>query len=153
MIYFKKCFFNTPAEIYIRSVIHDVRGALRESKISKGLVTVQTPESGAGFFIGEPLDDLLKQFKAAAELFPGEGVETKTKRKEIVSIGPRVKAEMFGRALSLPFEDEKLMLAPREEIMLIDFEAREKRREFLVHVFGETPETKTPPTKQPAPRR
>lgn len=43
------------------------------------------------------------------------------------------------RTLTLPFAEGQLLLAPREEVFLIDYETRPARREFTIHVMSETP--------------
>jgi len=78
------------------------------------------------------------QFKETLEIFPGEG-ETLSRRKEPIPVAPRIKAAMLGKTVHIPFKDSKLILGPREEVVVIDFEKTGKRREFYVQVMGEAP--------------
>ncbi len=79
----------------------------------------------------------MAELKEALKVFPGEGKETKTRRKEPVKVAARIKAAMLGKSLSVPIRDGKLILGAREEIVLVDFEEDAKRREYVVQVQGE----------------
>lgn len=50
-------------------------------------------------------------------------------------VGPRVVAAILGKSLSIPFKDGRLLLAPREPV-LVDLERKGLRREFYVQVVG-----------------
>lgn len=137
MIFLKNYFINTTNEVDIISIIHDVNRVIRDSKIIDGVVTVVVPEPGGSLTILEPLPELIKQLKDTLLIFPGEGVETLSRRKEPVAVAPRIKAAMLGKSVVLPLEKGKLVLGPREEIVLIDFEKDGRRREFYVQVMGD----------------
>jgi len=140
MIFLKNYFVNTTEEVDVISVIHEVNYAVKDSKIPDGLVTVVVTEPGGAVTILEPLADIVAQFKEALEIFPGEGVETLSRRKEPIPVAPRIKAAMLGKSIHIPLKEGKLVLGPREEVVLIDFEMGGKRREFYVQVMGETPQ-------------
>lgn len=146
MIFLKKYFVNTTAGIDILSVSADVRYAVRDAKASDGLVTVVVPGPGAGLILLEPLPELIDQFKTALAIYPGEGIETLTRRKEPVAVGPRIKGAILGRQVSLPLVRGEIVLAPREEVMLVDVETTGARREYVIQVLHELP----PEVKSPA---
>jgi len=137
MIYLKNFYINTTDKVDVISIIHDVNRVISESKIATGIVTVTVPEAGGAVTVLEPLPDIMEQFKAALEIFPGEGVQTLSKRKEPIAVAPRIKAAMLGKSIQIPVDAEKLVLGRREEIILIDFEKTSKRREFFVQVMGD----------------
>jgi len=137
MIFFKNCFVNTTKDVDVISIIHDVRFAVRDSGVTEGLATVIVPDPGASVTIIQPLDEVIEELKDALKVFPGEGKETKTRRKEPVKVGARIKAAMLGKSLSIPFREGKLVLGVREEIVLVDFEEDAKRREYVVQVLGD----------------
>lgn len=149
MILLKNFYVNTSAEIDVISVIHEVNRAIRESQIHEGTVNVITPAAGAGITIIELLPQVVEHFREATRIFPGEGVETKNRRKEDIAVSPRVRAAMLGKFVTVPVSAGRLVLGPREEIVLVDFEPNAKRREFVVQLVGEAPEQK----KAPPPRR
>ena len=152
MIFLKKYYVNTTPEVDVLSLIHDIRYAIRDSKATEGLVTVTVPAPAAGVVILEALPELMEQLKTALTIFPGEGIEALTRRKEAVAVGPRIKGAMLGRSLTLPLTHGELVLAPREEVMLVDFETIVQRREFVVQVMSEAPPEAKPAAGAPGRR-
>jgi secondary thiamine-phosphate synthase enzyme len=151
MIFLKNYYVNTTEEVDVISIIHEVNGAIKDSKIPNGIVNVIVTAPGGAVTILEPLTDIVDQFKQALEIFPGEGVETLSRRKEPIAVAPRIKAAMLGKSLHVPLNNGKLVLGPREEIILIDFEKNAKRREFFVQIMGEG--APQPPQGKPPMRR
>lgn len=138
MIFLRNYFVNTTTQVDVLSIIHDINRTIRESQINEGLVTVVVPAPGCAVTVIEPLPELVTKLKEALKIFPGEGEATKNRRKEDISIAPRVQAAMMGKAISLPLKDGKLVLGLREELVIIDLEGTAKRREFCVQVVGES---------------
>lgn len=137
MIFLKNYFVNTSKEIDVITITSDVRLAIREAGADEGLVTVAVPMSGAALIIAEPLTEVVSELKEAFKIFPGEGKEAMTRRKETVPIGPSIKAALVGRSIVIPFNTSGLIMGPRDEILLVDFEASGRRREYVVQVMGE----------------
>ncbi|HPQ80844.1 MAG TPA: YjbQ family protein [bacterium] len=136
VIFLRNYFIDATGGVDVISVVHEVNRTIRESKVSEGLITVAIPAPGAGLVVVEPLPDIVARLKETSSFFPGGGSETKNRRKEDVAVGPRIASAMLGRALSLPVDGGRLVLAPREEIVLVDFEPSPRRREFFVQVMG-----------------
>lgn len=128
MIFLKKYFVSTTGEIDVLSIIHDIRYAVRDAKATEGLVTVIIPSSGAGLVIIEPLPEVIEQLK-------------------------QVKASMLTRTLTIPLANHELVMAPREEVMLVNIEPKMKRREFAIQVLTLPPEKAEPPKRGVAPAR
>lgn len=141
MIFLKSYFINTSSGVDLLPITSDVRYAIRDGHGKNGLVTVVVPGPGAAVSAFESIPELIEELKIAFEIFAGEDVQGIDKRKEQVAIAPRVQAAMVGRSITLPIAESKLVLNPYEEIFLIDFEKRPKRREFIVQVFSEEPQT------------
>jgi len=139
MIFLKNYFVTTTAAVDVQTVIHEVRRTVQDSKIVEGLAIVTVPEAGGALAILEPLPAIIEQFKEALRIFPGEGVETQSRRKEEISVGPRIAAAMLARSLQIPVSGGRLLLGAREEPVLIDLERRISRREFYVQVIGDAP--------------
>ena len=137
MIFLKNCFTATTKDVDVISIIHDLRYAVRDSGATEGLATVIVPGPGASVTIIQPLPEVIEELKEALKVFPGEGKEAMTRRKEPVKVGARIKAAMLGKSLSIPFSEGKPLLGAREEIVLIDFESDAKRREYLIQIISE----------------
>lgn len=137
MILLKNYFVNTTNNVDVISVIHEINRAIREAAVPAGIATILVPAAGGAVSIIEPLPDLIAKLKEAMKIFPGEGVEIKNRRKEDISVGPRVSAAMLGKSVQLPFANGRLLIAPREEVVLVDLESSGMRREFYVQIMGE----------------
>ncbi len=153
MILLKNYFLNTTDGVDLLSVIHEVNRTLREAAVPDGVVTLSIPEAGAGLVLLEPLPDILDEFRKALQIFPGQGVETLSRRKEEIDVGPRIAAAMLGRTMSIPFRAGKLLIGAREEPVLIDLEKHGRRREFYVQILGEGGEQPQAPARPGAARR
>lgn len=148
VIFLRNYFISTTGKVDVISIIHEINRTLRESKVSEGLATVFVPAPGAGLAVVEPLPDIVAKLGEAAAFFPGEGVETKNRRKEEIAVGPRIASAMLGRSVSVPVDKGRLVLSPREEVVLVDFELASRRREFCVQVMGEEPAAKGGPPRR-----
>lgn len=137
MIFLKNYFTNTTKDVDVIPITHDLKYAVRDSGTNEGLVTVMMPGPGSSVTIIQPLPEIIDELKEALKVFPGEGKEAMTRRKEPVKVGARVKAAMLGKSVSIPIRDGKLVLGPREEVIMVDFESNAKRREYVIQVFGE----------------
>ena len=139
VILLKNYFIGTTKDLDVVSVIHEIRRTILEANVPDGVATVTVPAPGGAVTIIEPLPDIVEKLKEALRIFPGEGVDTKNRRKEEVPVWPRIAAAMLGKSLQVPFAGGKLALGPREEVVLIDFEMTARRREFFVQIIGEAP--------------
>ncbi|MBI1908936.1 MAG: YjbQ family protein [Deltaproteobacteria bacterium] len=106
MIFLKSYFVATTTGVDKINIIHDVKRAMRESTILKGLVTITPPA--------------------------GKALLTVTTEEELKAAGL-----VQARSLTLPVEKGDLLLAPREQIFLIDSDPSGRRREFWVQVIGD----------------
>ncbi len=118
-------------------ITSDVRFAIRDSQAKNGLVTVFIPGPGAALTIFEPLEEVKDELKVSFEALAEGEKKGKDKRKEEIAVAPRVLASLVGRSVAVPFKDTKLVMAPYEEIFLIDFDNKVWRREYFVQVMGE----------------
>lgn len=137
MNFLKNYFVNTTADTDLLAVTSDVKYAIRDSSAKDGLVTVVVPGAGAAVTIFEPIPEVIEELKISFELFAGEGSQGTDKYKEKVNVAPRVQAAMTGRSISVPIKDGKLVLGPYEDIFIIDFDNKVRRREFFVHIVFE----------------
>ncbi len=153
MTFLKSYFVNTTAEVDLLSVTSDVKYAIRDSQGKNGLVTVIVPGAGAAVTCLEPVPEVMEELKVAFEVFAGEGTTAKDKKKEDVLVNPRVQSAIMGRSLSIPLKDAKLVLDPYEEIYLVDFDKKVRRREFMVQVFAEAEAPAGPQKGAPPPKK
>lgn len=136
MNFLKSYFVNTTVDVDFLPITSDLKYAIRDSQAKEGLATITIPGAGAGVTILEPISEVIEELKVVIETYAGEGESRgKDKRKEEVYIAPRVLASLIGRSVSVPIRDSKLVLDPYEEVYLIDFDKKIRRREFFVHII------------------
>lgn len=120
-------------------VTSDVARIVRESSLSRGLVTIFLRHTSASLVIQENADpavlrDLLRYFGAI--------VEDGDPSFEHVDEGPddmpaHVRAALTATQLAVPFDDGKLLLGTWQAIYLFEHRHAPHRRELVVHVLGE----------------
>ncbi|MFH1654567.1 MAG: YjbQ family protein [Pseudomonadota bacterium] len=139
MIFLKKIYISTKAEVQIISVMSDISIAIRESEATDGLVTLWLPEFGAAVVAGANIEDFKSSLIDLIKRLPVQNPETLTKKKEKVELFPLLAQASFGSSMSLPFEAGKLILPLEREIFVVDFENVSKRREVVIQIMSETP--------------
>lgn len=110
----KKSYFVTTEAVDFVSLYHDIAGAIRDAGATNGMVCVVVPKEGAGLFI-------LKNCP-----------EMKDK------VMPQLQSAVLPRSIVLPIVDGATVLAPYEEVILVDCEAKAQRREVIIAVTPES---------------
>lgn len=118
MSHLKKVYLMTTESIDFLSLNHDIAAAIKEVGAASGVVHVVVPKGGAGILV----------FKNSPEA------------REDVST--QVNSALLPRSFVCPFVDSNLLLAPYEDVLVVDYEPRAQRREVIVAVM---PEAEAPP--------
>src|SRR6476659_8887059 len=121
---------------------HDVTGvvarAIAESDIRTGIVTVFVVGSTAGVttieFASGALHDLNAVFEALA---PRNGEYRHHLRWGDDNGSSHVRAALLGPSVAIPFRDRELMLGQWQQIALLEFDTRSRRREIVIQIIGE----------------
>jgi secondary thiamine-phosphate synthase enzyme len=121
---------------------HDVTGAVAravaESDIRAGIVTVFVVGSTAGVttieFESGALHDLNAVFDALA---PRNGEYRHHLRWGDDNGSSHVRAALLGPSVAIPFRDGELMLGQWQQIAVLEFDTRPRRRQIVVQMIGE----------------
>ena len=121
---------------------HDVTGAVAravaESDIRAGIVTVFVVGSTAGVttieFESGALHDLSGVFE---ELAPRDGEYQHHLRWGDDNGSSHVRAALLGPSVTIPFRDGELMLGQWQQIAVLEFDTRPRRRQIVVQMIGE----------------
>jgi secondary thiamine-phosphate synthase enzyme len=121
---------------------HDVTGAVAravaESDIRAGIVTVFVVGSTAGVttieFESGALHDLNAVFDALA---PRNGEYRHHLRWGDDNGSSHVRAALLGPSVTIPFRDGELMLGQWQQIAVLEFDTRPRRRQIVVQMIGE----------------
>jgi secondary thiamine-phosphate synthase enzyme len=123
----------------IRDLTAQVTDILRRSGVRQGIVTVFVPGSTAGITTieNEPgaLDDLRRAFERVA---PESAPYAHNERWGDGNGFAHVRAALLGPGLSVPVAGGEPALGTWQQIVLVDFDNRPRRREVVVQVLGET---------------
>ncbi len=113
MPYVHKTYIVTTESVDFVSLVHDIASAIKDAGAVNGLVCVVVPKEGAGLFI----------------------LRNSTDMKEKVE--PHLPAEVLPRSIVVPVVEGALILAPYEEVFLVDCEKKMQRREVVITVTSE----------------
>ena len=121
-----------------RDVTEDVAAAVAASRSRAGVVTVFVVGSTAAVttieFEPGAIADLNGLFERLA---PRAGEYRHHLRWGDDNGSSHVRAALLGPSLTVPFVDGALMLGTWQQIMLVEFDTRPRRREIVTQVIGE----------------
>jgi len=115
-----------------------VAAAVTQSGVTRGLATVFVVGSTAGVttieFEPGAVSDLNRLFE---EIAPRHQDYRHHLRWGDDNGSSHVRAALLGPSLTVPFADGMLILGTWQQIMLIEFDTRPRKREIVVQVIGE----------------
>jgi secondary thiamine-phosphate synthase enzyme len=115
-----------------------VRRAVAHSGISDGVATVFVVGSTAGIttieFEQGALHDLDRLFQTLA---PREGAYEHHLRWGDDNGSSHVRAALLGPSVALPFADSELILGTWQQVVLLEFDTRPRKREIVVQIVGD----------------
>jgi len=121
---------------------HDVTGAVgravRESGIQAGIVTVFVVGSTASVTTIEFESGAIHDLNAVFEdLAPRDGEYQHHLRWGDDNGSSHVRAALLGPSVTIPFRDRELMLGQWQQIAVLEFDTRPRRREVVIQIIGE----------------
>jgi secondary thiamine-phosphate synthase enzyme len=124
------------------SDVHDLTPRITaiagEAHINKGLVNIFVPGSTAGITTLEYEEGAIEDLKAAIErLVPSRMHYAHDARWGDGNGFSHIRAALFGPSLTVPIVAGSLSLGTWQQIILVDFDNRPRRREVVVQCLGE----------------
>ena len=121
---------------------HDITGAVaaavRDAEMSHGIVTVFVVGSTAGITTIEFEPGALADFNRLFDELAPRGADYRHHLRWGDDNGSsHVRAALLGPSITIPFTDGKLTLGTWQQVMLVEFDTRARRREVVVQVIGE----------------
>jgi len=134
----KKLSLQTRGNGDTQDITGAVAGAVRESGLTSGTVTLFCPSSTSGLttieFEPGAVADLERVFD---EIVPA-GLEYRHNERWGDGNGhSHVRASLLGASLVVPFVGGALTLGTWQQIIYIDFDIRPRRREIIAQIMGE----------------
>ena len=111
---------------------------LGESRLGEGTMTVFVPGSTAAVTTIEFESGAVRDLDEAVErLVPKDGSYRHNERWNDGNGFSHVRAALLGPSLTVPFTKGKLMLGSWQQIVLVDFDNRSRRRKVVFQAMGE----------------
>ena len=122
----------------IVDITQQVEQVLGESELKNGSLTVFVSGSTAGITSIEYEPGLLKDLPEAFEKMAPTGVTYHHDAAWGDGNGyAHVRAAMLGSSFTVPFDNGKLLLGTWQQIVVIDFDNRPRKRSVVVQMMGE----------------
>lgn len=119
-------------------VTSDVSELVSKSGLSSGIVTVFAPGATAGVTTIEFEPGLVEDIDELFErIAPRNRDYHHNLRWNDGNGHSHVRASLLGPSLTIPFNDGKLILGVWQQIVLIDFDNRSRKRDIFCQVMGE----------------
>ncbi|HKZ84258.1 MAG TPA: secondary thiamine-phosphate synthase enzyme YjbQ [Anaerolineae bacterium] len=138
MVITKQLTLQTRGDGDTHDLTHAVEQAVKESGARSGVVTLFVVGSTAGLttieFEPGAVADLQTAFERVA---PRDGVYQHHLRWGDDNGHSHVRAALLGPSLSVPFAEGRLALGTWQQIVLVDFDTRPRRREVVAQIVGE----------------
>jgi secondary thiamine-phosphate synthase enzyme len=128
---------STRGDGEIRDVTAEVQGVLQRHALREGQALVFVSGSTAGLTTIEYEPGLLEDLPAAFERIAPRGIRYAHEETWHDGNGhSHVRASLLGPSLTVPFQEGRLLLGTWQQIVLIDFDNRPRRRELVVQLTG-----------------
>lgn len=122
----------------ILDLTDDVQALVSEHGFREGQALVFVPGSTAGLTTIEYEDGLLKDLPAAFERLAPRAMTYHHEQAYHDGNGhSHVRASLLGPSVTVPFVDGRLLTGTWQQIVLVDFDNRPRRRDIVVQLSGE----------------
>ena len=130
--------YETEANIDIVNITSDVSGAVKNSGIKNGMVTVFAPGSTVAVTTIEYEPGLISDLSQTLENIAPSDVEYQHDKKWNDGNGfSHVRASLLGQSETFPVIDGELANGPWQQIVLINLDNRPRYRELIIQIYGE----------------
>ena len=128
----------TRGEGDVHDLTPEVRDCVTESGLRHGTVTVFVPGSTAGVTTVEFEPGVVQDLRDLFDrLAPRDRPYAHEQAWHDGNGHSHVRAGLLGPSLAVPFRDGRPMLGTWQQIVLVDFDNRSRRRSWIVSVVGE----------------
>ena len=114
-------------------ITEKVKGILKESDVDDGICNVFAVGSTASVVINENEPMLLEDFRRTLEKVSS----SKELYQHIENAYSHIRSMLIGSNQSIPISEGKLMLGTWQNIMVVNFDAETREREFIITVVGD----------------
>jgi len=138
IIFSEKFEISSKAFCGVVDITDRVESILKKSKIKDGIVTVFTMGSTAGITTIEFEPNLIKDFQELIEkLVPKDKTYYHDSTWGEGNGFSHLRASLIGPSITVPVKNGRLALGTWQQIVLINFDNRERERKMIVQIVGE----------------
>ncbi|MFH1425477.1 MAG: secondary thiamine-phosphate synthase enzyme YjbQ [archaeon] len=129
---------KTKGSTDILDITDKVQSILSQSKIKEDQITIFVSSSTSGLTTVEYEPGLIQDLKDFYnKIIPQDKTYQHNERWHDGNGHSHVRASLLKPSLTIPFQNSTLLLGTWQQIILIDFDNRERTREVIVQVNGE----------------
>jgi secondary thiamine-phosphate synthase enzyme len=129
---------NTHGNADIHDITDKIAGAVSQSGLKAGTVTVFCPSSTSALTTIEhengALNDLRRLFD---EIIPQSREYAHNARWQDGNGHSHIRAALLGPSLTIPFVNGELTLGTWQQVIYVDFDNKPRRRELVLQIIGE----------------
>ena len=134
----KQLSIRTKGESDIIDITGQVCGAVAETRLKNGTVTVFVPGSTGALTTIEYEPGLLEDFPNMLERLAPKTLDYEHERRWHDGNGhSHVRASLIGPSLTIPFVNGRLTLGTWQQIVFVELDARSRARDLIVQIMGE----------------
>lgn len=126
-------------ETHIENITKRVSSAVEESGLSTGIVTVFVKHTTASVMIIEDEPGIRADTKAFWDrVVPADPAWQHNRRNPGEdNAHSHLRGQLQGPSVTIPFADGGLLLGTWQQIVVVDFDTRPRRRELVLQIMGE----------------
>ena len=129
---------NTKGFSDVIDITNDVEKFIDKCKVTNGIATVFVPGSTGAVTTAEYEPGLKKDIPEFVDkILPQDAYYHHNETWHDGNGFSHMRAALYGPSLTVPFENRRLTLGTWQQIVLLDFDARPRKREFVIQVIGE----------------
>jgi secondary thiamine-phosphate synthase enzyme len=130
--------FETEGNADVIDITEETSKAVRESGVKSGAAVIFVPGATGAVTTIEHEPGLVKDMRSALERWaPVDMRYSHDQRWGDGNGHSHIRASLLGPSLSVPFNDQELMLGTWQQIIFIDMDNRPRKRRIIVQIIGE----------------
>ena len=138
MVATRKIAISTQGNCDVIDITRQVSQEVADADVESGIVTLFVHGSTAGLTTIEYEEGAIHDLQAAFERIAPERLDYRHNLRWGDGNGhAHVRAALLGPSLTVPFNQRQLLLGTWQQIILVDFDNRPRRREVIAQIIGE----------------
>lgn len=122
----------------VQNLTDEIQASLESTQLMSGVVTIFVPGATAGVTTIEFESGCVSDLKSAFERLVPHSAHYAHNAKWGDGNGfSHIRAAILGASLQVPFSNKRLLTGTWQQIILVDFDNRPRRREVILQFIGE----------------